>query len=313
MRSNAKSNETEAKARNRKENPIVVPDWLNKELKQRITISKKLKKLIFIGVINRTNTGALTTAIGRAPTKGPITRHIQPIKAIARRLVSEQSGIDSSTPLTYLKDELEIGPGVQMVKETIGPNFENPAEWTETMQLLLDAGVDPKKMVFIPTFRDPMDVFLSWKRMWKWDLKNFPYDSFNYSFKKSLEMIAFAKSKGITVVPYIHESLREKGAEETLTKLTSKVGLPFDKSMVEWSDEDDVYWQGNIVKYDVPPNDWIKGSLSVKKGGRGGLIWRPVPQDRKLSKKDERFVLKRIKEANDVYKKAVALAKKTLR
>lgn len=308
-----KKNEKESEQSRQKEGPVEIPNWLNTELKQRITVSKKLEKLIFVGVINRTNTGALTTAIGRAPTRKPITRHIQPVKAIARRLVSEQTGIAPSTPLTFLKDRLEIGPGIQMVKETIGPNFENPAEWAQTMQLLLDAGVDPKKMVFIPTFRDPIDVFMSWKRMWNWDLNNFPYDSFNYSFKQSLEMIRFAKSKGITVVPYIHEFLRDYGSEKTLKKMSSKAGLPFNKSMVQWSDEDDVYWQGNIVKYDVPPNDWIQGSLSVKKGGRGGLIWRPVPQERKLSKKEERFVKKKIKAAEAAYREAISLAKKTLR
>jgi hypothetical protein len=308
-----KNNKEITKTVEKNELPVAMPKWLDHELRERIKVSNKLEKIIFVGVINRTNTGALATAIGRAPTEIPVTRHIQPIKAIARKLVSEKSDIAPSTPLTFLKDRLEIGPGIQVVKETIGPNFENPAEWMETMLLLLEAGVDPKKMVFIPTFRDPMEVFLSWKRMWKWNLNNFPYDSFNFSFKKTLEMIGFAQSNGITVVPYIHEFLREEGSEKTLQKIVSKAGLPFDRSMVEWSDEDDAYWQGNIVKYDIPPDDWIQGSLSVKKGGRGGLIWRPVPQESELSEMDQKIVLSKIREASVVYNQVVSLAKKLLK
>ena len=293
--------------------PVPVPDWLSRELKNRVTVSPDLEKLIFVGVINRTNTGALTTAIGRAPTETPITRHIQPVKAIARGLVAKRSGIAASTPLEYLKDTVEIGPGTQLIKETIGPNFENPAEWMETMQLLIEAGVDPRKIVFIPTFREPLDTFLSWMKMWNWDVATFPYDSFVFSYQKSLEMIQFAEKMGMTVVPYIHEFLRDLGATKTLTAMMGKAGLPFSEDMVNWSDEEDAYWQGTIVKYDVPPNNWIQGALSVTKGGRGGLVWRAPSAETTLTASEQQLVMQKIQKADRIYKQMVALARKSLR
>ena len=287
---------------------ISLHNWLHSILRDRITVSPELEKLGFIGGINRTNTGALTTAIGRAPTEQPITRHIQPIKAIARRLVLEQLELAPSTPLTFLKNELELGSGVQLVKETIGPDVNNPGEWMESMQLLLEAGVPPEKMFFIPTFRDPLDVVASWKRMWGWEISSFPFESFNFSFQKVEQMVQEAKERNILVTPYIHEFLRDFGSAKTLARILNIVGLPFNENIINWGDDDDPYWQGNIVKYDVPPNAWIQGSLSPKHGGRGGLEWKPIKSEHKLTLAEEIIVKQKIKTALDVYKRMEILA-----
>lgn len=156
--------------------------WLSAEIGNRISVSPKLTKFGFIGLMNRTNTGAFTTAVGRAPTEEPIVRHIQPVKAIARGLMTN-IGIKSSTPLQFLKDTIEIGKGIHIVKETIGPNAENPAEWMDALNMFLEKGVPPEKTFFFPTFRDLFDVAASWKRMWKWEWEDFPFDSLNKVWK----------------------------------------------------------------------------------------------------------------------------------
>lgn len=274
---------------------------LFKSILKNTTISPNLDKLGFIGMINRTNTGALTTAIGRAPTERPVTRHIQPIKAIARRLVQEQVGIAPSTKLTYLKDSLHIRKGIQLVKETIGPNPNNPAEWMEGLPLLLEAGVPVEKIFFIPTVRDPLDTMLSWMRMWNWDIDNFPFTAFNASFDKTLQTIQASESLGMLVVPYVHEFLRDFGAKQTLERIMAQCGLLFNISIIKWDSEEDAYWQGQIVKYDLPPDEFIEGSLSKKHGGRGGLIWQEIKPRFILSEEQKDFVLKRIRTAIEVY------------
>lgn len=283
---------------------------LFENIKNRTTVSPNLEKLGFIGMVNRTNTGALTTTIGRAPTEKPVVRHIQPIKAIARKLAQEQEGIKPSTQLEFLREHIHIGQGVQLVKETIGPNLENPAEWMDGLFLLLEAGVPVEKFFFIPTVRDPIDTLSSWMRMWDWNLESFPFEAFNLSFNKTLETIQKAESLEILVVPYVHEFLRDFGSKETLARMMSICGLPFESSMVNWDKNEDTYWQGKIVKYDVPPNEFINGVLSKKHGGRGGLIW--LPSAPMLSQEQEVFVREKIKPAFEIYDFLIKSSKKQL-
>lgn len=278
-------------------------------IKKRTTVSARLDRLGFIGMINRTNTGALTTAIGRAPTEKSVTRHIQPIKAIARKLAQEQAGIKPSTQLDFLREEIQIGEGVQLVKETIGPNLNNPAEWMDGLSLLLEAGVPAEKLFFIPTVRDPIDTFSSWTRMWKWDFENFPFEAFNLSFEKTLKTVKRAEALRILVVPYVHEFLRDFGARQTLSRMMQVCGLPFASSMVEWGNDEDPYWQGRVVKYDMPPNEFIQGSLNKKRGGRGGLVWQPTLT---WSADQRAFIQEKIKPALDSYRFLTKSSKRQL-
>ncbi|OGK66990.1 hypothetical protein A2313_01515 [Candidatus Roizmanbacteria bacterium RIFOXYB2_FULL_41_10] len=284
---------------------------LSETILKRITVSTHLDKLGFIGMINRTNTGALTTTIGKAPTEKPVVRHIQPIKAIARKLAQEREGIKPSTQLEFLRETVHIGEGVQLIKETIGPDLKNPAEWMDGLSLLLEAGVPVEKIFFIPTVRDPIDTLSSWMRMWKWDLENFPFKAFNLSFNKTLEAVQKAESLGILVVPYVHEFLRDFGSKKILARLMLACDLPFTLSMVEWDKNEDAYWQGQIVKYDVPPTEFIHGVLSKKHGGRGGLIW--LPPEIILSNEQEIFVREKIKPAFEIYDFLTKFSKKQLR
>lgn len=284
-------------------------DWVRWEEKQselieavadKITISPDMERFIFIGVANRTATGSLTTAMGRIPVEPAATRHIQPVKAIARRIMSEE-GVGPSTPLTFLKDEIEIGSGVQIVKETVGPDVMNPGEWLPAFEMFLERGVDPNKAAFVPTIRSPLDTMTSWMKMWGWGLDNFPFGTFNASFRITAELMDLAQSNGVQVVPYVHELTRDYGADANLSRMCETLGLPYSDNVVNWQNGSDPYWQGNIVKYDVPPNAWIQGSLSVTHGGRGGLIWQPIDAEYELSGPEIDYVLPRIGEAIQIY------------
>lgn len=255
--------------------------WLEEELKKRISIQQP-NKVIFVGIISRSNTGALSTVLGRAPIEDGITRHIQPIKAIARRLMKEHFGLDSSTPLEYFKDFLEIDKGVHLVKETIGPNRDNPSEWLNGFHLLLAAGLDPHKSILVPTFREPLDTAISWMKSWKLDLNKFPFTSFNESYIRNINLWNDANRMGITVVPYIHEFLRDIDSNKVVSAMCNQIKLPFSERMVAWGNED-AYWSGRTIKYDAPPDDWIRGSLGSTHGGKGGFVWEPIISDLTLT------------------------------
>lgn len=285
-------------------------EFLNRELSSRISVSRELKKFILIGFINRTNTGALTTALGHVEG---VTRHIQPIKAIARGLM-ESRGQKSSTPLEFLKDTIEIGSGIQLVKETIGPNLANPAEWLDSLNLFLKSGVQPQQTCFIPTFRDPISTIASWRRMWGFNIVDFPFRSFNQSFSIVDNTIDRSKSLGITVVPYVHELTRDHNPEVVIKNMCSRLGIPFNPSVLNWESEaGDPYFNGQLIKYDLPPDAWVQGALSLGKGGRGGLVWRPVPQSLQLTKEEVDFVLPQIQPATEIHDRHVALTKQLLK
>ncbi len=285
-------------------------EFLVRELKGRITIDTNLEKLVLIGFTNRTNTGALTTALGHI---AGATRHVQPIKAIARQIM-ESHGQASSTPLQFLKNTIEIGPGLQIVKETIGPNLNNPAEWMDSLQLLLDKGLDPKKTCLIPTFRDPFDVISSWKRMWNFTDQDFPFESFNKSFLTVDKTISLASSMGIKVVPYVHEFLRDFNPENVMRSMLNTLDLPFSPQIINWkADSGDPYFSSGIVKYDLPPDAWVQGSLNIKKGGRGGLIWKAMDSKWQMSNDEISFFASQIMPAIEIHKKHTQQAKLLLK
>lgn len=288
---------------------------LTEELKKRIHINPNITKLIFVGVTNRTNTGALATGIGRSPTIPPITRHIQPVKAIARQIISDRKGINPSTPLKFLRHKIELVPGINLVKETVGPNAENPAEWLDGLSLFINKGVPTEKICFIPTFRDPLDAVSSWKRMWKWEWEDFPFESFNHSFETTMQLITRCAGLGIVTVPYVHEFLNDFGSETVIQKILETIGLPFSKRVINWNEQDaanaaDPYFDGNIIKYDLPPDDWVRGSLSVAHGGRGGLHWEPPLNA--LTQEELDLVVPKIRRSIEIYIKVFEESRKQL-
>ena len=290
--------------------------WLENELLKRITVSPELTRVIFVGLTNRTNTGALATTIGRSPTEPRITRHIQPFKAIARQIM-ESKGVTSSTPLTFLKSTIELTPGINLIKETIGPNIENPAEWINSMDLLLSNGISPNQLTFIPTFRDLFDTIASWRFMWNWSLENFPYDSFNKSLEEVDNKIRFSIKSGIKVIPYVHEFLRDHKATKVIQRMCQLAEIPFNTSMVKWEEtasngQEDPYFAGSLIKYDQPPDRWIRGALSTSHGGRGELVWKPLKTGLKLTKDDQKFVLPKIQSSILIHKKLTTFARDSL-
>lgn len=297
----------------------VTKSWIESELLKRTSISPEMTGIIFVGLINRTNTGALSTALGRSPSKPPITRHIQPFKAIARQLM-ESKGIQASTPLTFLKDTINLQPEINLIKETIGPNLKNPAEWVDAINILLTKNINPKQITFIPTFRNPIDTVASWKFMWGWDWENFPFESFNKSHEFVNNKISFAWKTGIKVVPYIHEFLRDFDRFDLIERICKTINIPFSPNMVQWENnksnnvdnKKDPYFDGNMIKYDQPPERWIRGVLNVKNGGRGGLLWKPIGFKLELTEDEISFVKSRIKPAIEIHNKYVNLAKKIL-
>ncbi len=285
---------------------------LENELKRRTKVSPLVEKVIFVGLTNRTNTGALATTLGRSPIERGITRHIQPFKAIARNIMTSQ-GVDTVTPLKFFKDEIELDAGVHLIKETIGPDRNNPAEWIDALKILENSGLSLSMLSFIPTFRDPLDTIASWRRMWKWSIEDFPFDVFNKSLRFVSDKIAILRSMGVPVVPYVHEFVRDFGAEVVVKRICSKLDIPFSQHMIEWDNGVDPYFSGNLIKYDQPPDQWIQGALSRDKGGRGGLVWKPVSDEWQLTKREKTFISAQIGPALEIHQEQVENALRILK
>lgn len=278
---------------------------LERQVMQRIKLpSSTLPKLILICGPCRTGTGSLATALGRHNSVRHV--HIQPLKAFARQLAGGQT----STPLTFLKQELEIQSGghFELIKDTLGPDPIKPAEWINSLEILLKLDFPPEKIIFIPTTRHPKETIASWKRMWQWSWEDFPFDGFNRSFVETRRLMLLAQSLHIEVIPYAHELLQAHGAEKLISGMCQKIGLDFSPAMVSWGDEDAYFTK--TVKYDEPPKKWIVGALGRKSGGRGELVWKPIEQP--LTAQERQFVLPRIQETLAVHQQILELAYEVL-
>ncbi len=258
---------------NRTESFEQTKSWLETELANRTTLSPNIDKLIFVGLTNRTNTGSLATGLGRSPINSPITRHIQPYKAIAIQIM-ESEGVYASTPRTFFRNHIDLDKGRHLIKETVGPGTDNPAEWVDAIGILLSKGIDPKKLTFVPTFRDPFDTVASWRRMWEWSWADFPFDSFNKSLRLVSEKITYTRNLGMKVVPYVHEFLRDFDRFTVVEKMCVLIDIPYSPRMVDWDnpntaadDTIDWYFEGPLIKYDQPPDRWVQGALGVAHGG----------------------------------------------
>jgi hypothetical protein len=186
------------------------------------------------------------------------------------------------------------------------------------MKILLSRGIPTNRITFIPTFRDPLDTLASWKFMWNWDWDNFPFKSFNKSFQTVAGKIESSINLGINVVPYVHEFIRDFDCFTVIKRMCKLAKIPFSPKMVQWEEsyntdgKSDPYFDGNIVKYDQPPDRWIRGVLSPEHGGRGGLIWKPISPKLELSNEEICFVTKQIQPALEIHEHYVSVAKKLL-
>lgn len=264
-----------------------------------IEIGDDFEQLIVVGFTNRTGTGSLATSLGRADG---VTRHIQPFKALARK-EEQLLGHDPSTPLQFegsgicTSVRLDGNP-IQLIKETIGPDVDKPSEWLDTFQILENVGIKPEQLSFIPTFRNPIDAALSWLNMWEFNLQEFPFDSFNFSHQFVLGKMNELAQKGVKIAPYIHEDVKDFGADKVISCISNKVGLTFNTDMTRWGDRD-AYWEGDIRKYDIPPDEWINGSNGTSSGGRGALVWRPVKTN--LSQDEINFIISQINPSIEIF------------
>lgn len=268
--------------------------------------------LLFVKGPCRTGTGAVATTIGRADDVAAV--HIQPIKAIGRKFLIDREGIMPMTELSFegVHSDLTLNPGrhTEVIKETFGPDINNPAEFLDPVSFFLEKDLPAKNMTIVPMSRDPLEIVISWKIMWKIDdLQNFPFDGFNESFRLNLTSVREAQQNNIKVVPYIHELLRDLGAEHLMGKMFKLFGFDnFGKQIIEWGDED-AYWTKN-VKYDIPPKRWIAGALGKKSGGRGGLFWEPIQQV--LSPEEIEFVKQKIAPSIEIHEEIGAIARDIL-
>jgi hypothetical protein len=256
----------------------------------------------------RTATGALATTIGRAEPVKQV--HIQALKAFGREFVQAATKSELSTPLEFLKRQLVVSAGshFEIEKETFGPDPTNPAEFIDSVQIFLQKGYPPEKIIVVPTFREPLETASSWKKMWKWDINSFPFVGFKRSFAFTNDITERARALNIRVVPYVHELSRDFGEMQVIGRMFKQMGLPFEPGIVRWGDED-AYWT-KAVKYDMPPERWIKGSLGRASGGRGGFIWKGLESH--FTPAEEDTVLFQTKDSRQIYEAALKLARETL-
>lgn len=225
-----------------------------------------LPQVIIIAGPCRTGTGALATALNRSE----IVRaaHIQPHKTVRRNTYSL---ILTGQAINYerLTLDIEPGPHFEVVKETLGP--KTPAEFFNPLLPLIKAGYPPRKLTFVPTFRDPLETFDSTVRMWGMDY--ITPASVNRSFIWTAQVVEMARKVGIPVVPYVLELLKNHQSRTVMEALSPLVGVPYQDKLVEWG-ENDAY--ETTVSYEIPPHKFIDGAVSLASGGRGGLVWSPL-------------------------------------
>ena len=185
------------------------------------------------------------------------------------------------------------------MKETPGPNPNNIAEWIDPLYYLLHKGFPANRIKLVITFRNPLDTLNSWQRMWKWTEGQFPLDGFVKSFEDVVKTMTLARLLDIPITPYIHEWLRDFGSENVMKMICSRLGLTYNPSVLKWGNED-AYFDAKTVKYDIPPKEWVQGSLGIKSGGRGGLYWKSIANQfseselARLTHSDEFIAVQRI-------------------
>lgn len=130
----------------------------------------------------------------------------------------------------------------------------------------------------------------------------------------TINTMVTARKSGITIVPYVHDFLRDFNPSTVISKMFDLVGLPFSDSVIKWeSDEGDPYFEGKIIKYDIPPDDWVRGALSTTKGGRGGLMWKSVNQEYLLSSEIKDLLVAKCPDTFEAYKEIAAHTKELLK
>lgn len=236
---------------------IVIPDR-----------QEDLPRIIVIAGPCRTATGALATALNRLDEV--TAAHIQPHKTVRRRQYSlALTGQD----ITYARDTLVISPGdhIEVVKETVGPRTQ--AELFNPLRPLLDRGYPPERIILMPTVREPLETYDSTVGMWDFDY--ITPEGFNGGFELTLEAIHTAILNDISVLPYVHELIRDHVPEEVIGKTLQAMGLSNDPSsvarVIDWGNDG----YERTVTYEIPPKKFINGSVGQANGGRGGLVWKP--------------------------------------
>ena len=262
-------------------------------------------RILLINGPSRTNTTGLSISIQKGFSQDQrVVRHIQPIKAYGRKM----SGIKPSTPTTFFHKEntISLNSSTNIIKESIGPNLANPGEWLDSLDILIRSGIPESNITFIPTLRDPIHTAISWQNMWEWPWAEFPFSALNQSFLYTQKAIEFAKSKNILVAPYIHEFIRDYSTNLVMLELCKKAELPYSPNMLKWGNStlEDPYFSEPVVIYDLPPEKWISGSLSTKRGGLGGLIWKERQGNAgKLTNAQNEILLEKLQPSIDAYLK----------
>jgi hypothetical protein len=260
----------------------------------------ELPQIIIVAGPCRTGTGALATALNRSE----IVRvaHIQPHKTVRRNTYSL---ILTDQEINYKRLTLNIEPGnhVEVIKETLGP--KTSAEFFNLLLPLLRAGYPSEKLIFVPTFRDPLETFDSTVRMW--GLNYITPDSINQSFVWTMQVMEMAKEVGIPVVPYVLELLRDYQPGAVMEALFPMVGVPYQEELVKWG-ENDAYEK--TITYEIPPLKFIEGSVNLKRGGRGGLVWKPLQMV--LAPEEQREIQPQLSPAYAIYEEVFTEAKMVL-
>jgi hypothetical protein len=250
----------------------VLEQQMHEEVLRRIHLpncsQNELPTIIILAGPCRTATGALATALNRSERVR--ATHIQPYKT-GRRNLYQSLLTGSEIKYERLDLYLAAGPHIEIIKETIGPRTQ--AEFFDPLIPLLDKGYPSEKLIFMPTSRDPLATFTSTVRMWDRDYVSI--ENLNRSYHLTAQTIETAKTYGIPVVPYVHELLRDYPPTQVMAGLTARLGIPYQDCLIYW-DDDPAY--ENTITYEIPPRQFISGSISKSQGGRGGLLWKPCPQ-----------------------------------
>ncbi|MEA2088863.1 MAG: hypothetical protein U9O55_03435 [Patescibacteria group bacterium] len=229
--------------------------------KKDVIFPEQLPKIILLCGPCRTGTTALSNVFVQAG----IESHMQPLKSIRRAKEN-----DEQIPIWQVGNNNKIIHS----KETFG--LKDKAEFFNPAEILLNLGYPPERLIVIGMLRNPMQTFISWKRLYGESMKE---ENLLRAFLLTDAIRKFCHKCGIQMIFYVHEAIRNNKPEVVISSLFQKLGINSSSShLVDWRESpkfgDKDPRNRHLCFYDSPPKKFIEGVRDW-----GGYQYRnhPVP------------------------------------
>lgn len=160
--------------------------------------------------------------------------------------------------ISYLHSLPQNTPFSIFMKDTLGPLAEE--ELFDPVSMLLQRGIPPEKIIFIPTLRKPIKVYAS--------LQNFVTDGMDINYFERMQSYLLSLyerylSEGLTVIPFAYELIQEIGAENAIRALiraiNNKKGLNLNENFALSFNREALGVNANW--YPLPPTERVNSKM----------------------------------------------------